>query len=77
MNFINTYLVFIFSDEDMSDGSSIAPIRGHKPNIEELELLLGAYFMQMEEILNKLLNVSRTLTCYNFWLDPKLLLPCQ
>ncbi|CAK9184314.1 unnamed protein product [Ilex paraguariensis] len=45
------------SDEDTSDGSSIAPISGHKPNIEELELLLGAYFMQMEEILNKLLSL--------------------
>ncbi|CAK9151153.1 unnamed protein product [Ilex paraguariensis] len=42
---------------DANDGSSIAPIRGHKPNIEELELLLGAYFMQMEEILNKLLRL--------------------
>ncbi|KAA8545520.1 hypothetical protein F0562_020304 [Nyssa sinensis] len=41
-------------DEEMSNKSSTADISNHKPNIEELEMLLGAYFVQMEGILNKL-----------------------
>ncbi|CAL5438870.1 unnamed protein product [Camellia sinensis] len=42
------------SDEDMSSKSSTIDVSDLKPNVEELEMLLGAYFVQIEGILNKL-----------------------
>ncbi|KAA8545518.1 hypothetical protein F0562_020302 [Nyssa sinensis] len=46
-----------FSDEEMSNKSITADVSNNKPKIEELEMLLGAYFVQMEGILNKLLTM--------------------
>ncbi|THG16465.1 hypothetical protein TEA_010232 [Camellia sinensis var. sinensis] len=42
------------SDEDMSSKKSSIDVSDLKPNVEELEMLLGAYFVQIEGILNKL-----------------------
>ncbi|XP_028095968.1 magnesium transporter MRS2-F-like isoform X1 [Camellia sinensis] len=42
------------SDEDMSGKSSNIDVSDLKPNVEELEMLLGAYSVQIEGILNKL-----------------------
>ncbi|GMQ01833.1 hypothetical protein CsSME_00048324 [Camellia sinensis var. sinensis] len=42
------------SDEDVSSKSSTIDVSDLKPNVEELEMLLGAYFVQIEGILNKL-----------------------
>ncbi|KAI7990908.1 Magnesium transporter MRS2-F [Camellia lanceoleosa] len=42
------------SDKDMSSKSSTIDVSDLKPNVEELEMLLGAYFVQIEGILNKL-----------------------
>jgi len=41
------------SEPDGSNGSFI----GYKPNIEELEMLLEAYFVQIDGTLNKLSHV--------------------
>ncbi|CAK9151159.1 unnamed protein product [Ilex paraguariensis] len=57
-NDANAFELDDVSDEDISDKSRTAPVRSHRPNIEEeLESLLGAYFMQIEEILNKLFTM--------------------
>ncbi|CAL5434487.1 unnamed protein product [Camellia sinensis] len=42
------------SDEVVSSKSSTIDVSDLKPNVEELEMLLGAYFVQIEGILNKL-----------------------
>ncbi|KAI7992510.1 Magnesium transporter MRS2-F [Camellia lanceoleosa] len=42
------------SDEDVSSKSRTIDVSDLKPNVEELEMLLGAYFVQIEGILNKL-----------------------
>jgi len=49
----------VFRDEDYRsepDGSNGSFI-GYKPNIEELEMLLEAYFVQIDGTLNKLSHV--------------------
>lgn len=43
-----------------SNGSFI----GYKPNIEELEMLLEAYFVQIDGTLNKLSHVSVLLSLF-------------
>ncbi|KAL7199050.1 hypothetical protein ACSBR2_021353 [Camellia fascicularis] len=47
------------SDEDMSSKSSNIDVSDLKPNVEELEMLLGAYFVQIEGILNKLSTLRK------------------
>lgn len=50
------------SEPDGSNGSFI----GYKPNIEELEMLLEAYFVQIDGTLNKLSHViSLSLSSYS------------
>jgi len=52
----------VFRDEDYRsepDGSNGSFI-GYKPNIEELEMLLEAYFVQIDGTLNKLSHVIFT-----------------
>ncbi|KAF7121187.1 hypothetical protein RHSIM_Rhsim13G0095200 [Rhododendron simsii] len=44
-------------DGNMSNKSSTVAASDLKPNVEELEMLLGAYFVQIEGILNKLSTV--------------------
>ncbi|CAK9151151.1 unnamed protein product [Ilex paraguariensis] len=56
-NDANAFELDDVSNEDISYKSRTAPVRSYWPNIEELESLLGAYFMQMEEILNKLFTM--------------------
>lgn len=53
------YALFVCRDEDYRsepDGSNDSFI-GYKPNIEELEMLLEAYFVQIDGTLNKLSHV--------------------
>ncbi|KAI7990296.1 Magnesium transporter MRS2-F [Camellia lanceoleosa] len=47
------------SDEDMSSKSSNIDVSDLKPNVEELEMLLEAYFVQIEGILNKLSTLRK------------------
>ncbi|CAL5358432.1 unnamed protein product [Camellia sinensis] len=49
------------SDEDVSSKSSTIDVSDLKPNVEELEMLLGAYFVQIEGILNKLSTEKKEL----------------
>lgn len=59
MYFIICVCVYAFRDEDYRsepDGSNGSVI-GYKPNIEELEMLLEAYFVQIDGTLNKLSHV--------------------
>jgi hypothetical protein len=54
------YDLFVCRDEEDNrsgpDGS-IGSFMGYKPNIEELEMLLEAYFVQIDGTLNKLSHV--------------------
>ncbi|KAI8524032.1 hypothetical protein RHMOL_Rhmol13G0117900 [Rhododendron molle] len=60
---------------NMSGKSSIVAASDLKPNVEELEMLLGAYFVQIEGILNKLSTlheyVRNTEDYINIVLDDK------
>jgi hypothetical protein len=50
---------FVCRDEDYRsepDGTNVS-VAGYKPNIEELEMLLEAYFVQIDGTLNKLSHV--------------------
>ncbi|KAF7115852.1 hypothetical protein RHSIM_RhsimUnG0046300 [Rhododendron simsii] len=62
-------------DGNMSSKSSTVAASDHKPNVEELEMLLGAYFVQIEGILNKLSTlreyVHNTEDYINIVLDDK------
>ncbi|KAF7120735.1 hypothetical protein RHSIM_Rhsim13G0095300 [Rhododendron simsii] len=62
-------------DENMSSKSSTVAASDLKPNVEELEMLLGAYFVQIEGILNKLSTlheyVHNTEDYINIVLDDK------
>lgn len=52
-------ILFVCRDEDYrseADGSNGSFI-GYKPHIEELEMLLEAYFVQIDGTLNKLSHV--------------------
>lgn len=62
-------------DGNMSSKSSTVAASDLKPNVEELEMLLGAYFVQIEGILNKLSTlheyVHNTEDYINIVLDDK------
>ncbi|XP_058199835.1 magnesium transporter MRS2-F-like [Rhododendron vialii] len=62
-------------DGNMSSKSSTVAASDLKPNVEELEMLLGAYFVQIEGILNKLSTlheyVRNTEDYINIVLDDK------
>ncbi|KAL7002010.1 hypothetical protein U1Q18_003159 [Sarracenia purpurea var. burkii] len=62
-------------DEDMSSKNSTIAVSDLQPSVEELEMLLGAYFVQIEGILNKLSTmreyVHNTEDYINIVLDEK------
>lgn len=63
--------MYALRDEDFKDEteSSLGSLSGFKPNIEELEMLLEAYFVQIDGTLNKLSHVCSTSPFYNISLS--------
>jgi hypothetical protein len=51
-------IVFLLREEEDCDNETTSGLESSaKPNIEELEMLLEAYFVQVDGTLNKLYNV--------------------